>query len=217
MWHAFIELIQALTFAVAHVCGGNVGAAIAVVSFTVRLALVPWTRRMMRRAHERQAVLARLKPQLDRLQKRYANDQRRLAEETLALYKANGVRMFDPQALVGYAILAPLFGGLYGAVRAGLGAGKRFLWVADLARPDAAMALVASALVGLSIALGRADTAEAARMLRFSALLAAGTTLSFLFSASGAMAVSVAAGALAPRGLRAMQNHPRRSSVRDSR
>ncbi len=196
MWNAFIELIQALIFAVAHVCGGNVGAAIAVVSFTVRLALVPMTRRMAQRARERQAVLARLKPQLARLDKRYAKDQRRLAEETLALYRANGVRMFDPQALVGYAIQAPLFGGLYGAVRAGLGAGKRFLWVADLARPDAAMALVASALVGLSIALGSAESAEAARALKISAVLAAGTTLWFLFSASGAMAVSVAEGAV---------------------
>lgn len=197
MWHAFVELIQALIFAVAHASGGNVGAAIAIVSFTVRLALIPLTRRVMQRAREKQARLAALKPQLAKLQRRYARDQARLAEETLALYKRNGIRMLDPLAAVSYLVQAPLFGGLYAAVRAGLGAGRRFLWVADLSRPDGWLAFTAALLVGAatlaSAQQGGAAQATATAM-RVSAVISAAMTLLFMWAAPAAVVVSVVAG-----------------------
>jgi YidC/Oxa1 family membrane protein insertase len=199
VWHAFVELIQALIFSVAHVCGGNVGAAIAIVSFTIRLALVPLTRRVMQRAREKQAQLEALKPQLARLQRRYAKDQVRLAEETLALYKRNGIRMLDPLTVVSYLVQAPLFGGLYAAVRAGLGAGRRFLWVADLSRPDGWLALTAALLVGAatlaSAQQGGAGQATATAM-RVSAVISAVMTLALMWAVPGAVVVSVAAGAV---------------------
>ena len=54
--------------------------------------------------------------------------------------------MLDPLMLVSVAIQLPLFGGLYAfnnLVRAGLVAGRRFLWIADLGRPDGWIALAA--------------------------------------------------------------------------
>lgn len=199
MWHAFVELIQALIFSVAQVCGGNVGAATAIVSFTIRLALVPLTRRVMQRARAKQARLEALKPQLARLKGRYAKDQARLAEETLALYKRNGIRMLDPVTVVSFLVQAPLFGGLYAAVRAGLGAGRRFLWVADLSRPDGWLALTAALLAGAatlaSAQQGGAAQATATAM-RVSAVISALMTLVFMWAAPGAVVVSVAAGAV---------------------
>lgn len=199
MWDAFVELIRMLIFAVAHACGGNIGGSIAIVSFTVRIALIPLTLRVQKRAREKQRVLEGLKPLIERLQKRYAKDPRRVAQETFLLYKKHGIQFFDRLTVVSFAIQAPPLSGLFSAVRSGLGAGKRFLWVADLSRPDALFAFVASGLVGLSMWIGASGTmsdAAAQTALRVSLVISVGMTLMFLLSASSGVAVSVAAGAL---------------------
>lgn len=201
MWDAFIEVIRAVIFAGAHAFGGSIGASIALVTFVLRLALIPLSLRLARRARENAERLAGLNPQLERLQKRYAKDPRRLAVETLALHRKHGVRMFDPLMWVSGAVQLPLFGGLYAAVRAGLGAGKRFLWIADLGRPDGWIALGAAALVGASILAAPVGSAPGGAMggataIRVSAMLAIVSTLVFMINAPAATVVSVAAGAV---------------------
>ena len=137
MWAALVDLIRVAIFAAAHVCGGSLGAAIVAVSVVVRVALLPLTLRLARQAREQQARLAALKPKMDALQRRHAGDPARLAREVRALHAANGIRLFTPRGLVGFLVQAPLLGGLFAAVRGGLGARTRFLWIADLSRPDA--------------------------------------------------------------------------------
>ena len=73
MWGSFVELLRAAIFGAAHVCGGSLGSGVLLVSAVVRLALLPLTLRLARRAREQQAKLATLKPQLDALQRRYAD------------------------------------------------------------------------------------------------------------------------------------------------
>ncbi len=155
MWDTSIELLRALILTVAQAMGGSVGGSIALVSFAFRLALIPLSLKVARRMNTpvQQAKLAELKPQLERLKKRHANDSHALARETMALYKRNGVRLMDPLMLASMAIQLPLLGALFAVVRAGLGAGKRYLWIADLSRPDVLLATGASALVAGSVAL----------------------------------------------------------------
>ena len=196
MWDAFIELIRALIFAVAHACGGSIGGSIALVSFAVRILLIPLSLRVMQRAREKQAVLERLKPQIARIERRYGKDSASVATETLALYRQNGIGMFDRLTLVSFAVQAPLLCGLFAAVRAGLGAGRRFLWIVDLSAPDGWLALGAAGLVGLTVWLAPQAPGASAAMVRMSVLLAAGTTVLFLVTSSSAIAVSVAAGAV---------------------
>src|SRR4051812_22367293 len=150
MWAGFVELLRAAIFAAAHVCGGSLGGGILPVSAGVRLALLPLTLRLARRAREQQAKLAALRPELEALQRRYANDPGRLLRETRAIHAKHGISLLTPSGLVGMAIQFPVLGGLFAAVRTGLGATVRFLWVGDLARPDGALLLIATALTAWS-------------------------------------------------------------------
>ena len=195
MWAAFVDVLRAAIFSAAHVCGGSLGGGILLVSALVRLALLPLTLRLARRAREQQAKLAALRPELEALQRRYASDPQRLFRETRALQAKHGISVVTPSAFVGLAIQFPVLGGLFAAVRNGLGAKVRFLWVADLARPDGALLLGIAALTawGVSTAPGPSgQTASQMPLLIFSVL----GTVAFLWSASSAVALSVGAGSL---------------------
>jgi YidC/Oxa1 family membrane protein insertase len=203
VWDTFIELLRLLIVAGAHACGGSIGGGIALVSFLLRLALIPLSLKVARRAQEQLRKLAELKPMIERLQKRHAKEPAHsttLARETMALYKRNGVRMLDPLMLVAVATQGTLFSGILAVIRAGLGAGKRFLWIGDLSRPDVLLAMIAAGLVAWSIALSGssapASGAQATTMLRVSMAISAVMTLVFLLSAGSGVAVSVAAGAV---------------------
>jgi len=195
MWAGFVELLRAGIFAAAHVCGGSLGGGILLVSAGVRLALLPLTLRLARNARAQQAKLATLQPEIEALQRRFANDPTGLLRETRALHAKHGIRMLTPSGLLGMAIQFPVLGGLFAAVRTGLGAKVRFLWVSDLARPDGALLLIATALTawGISSAPNTpGQTTNQTPILVVGVLL----TAAFLWTASSAVALSAGAGSL---------------------
>ena len=197
MWSAFVELIRMTIFTAAHVCGGSLGAGIVAVSVAMRLALLPVTLRIARQARVQQARLAALKPEIERLQRRHAGDPARLMRETQALYAANGIRLLSPGGLIGILVQLPLLSGLFAAVRAGLGARVRFLWIGNLALPDALLIAVVTILTaGSMLLVPRPPGATAASYTMGLLLLGAGGTLFFLWSASSAVALSLGAGTL---------------------
>jgi len=194
VWTSFVELIRVFIFGAAHVCGGSLGGGIFVASLAVRLALLPLTLRLARNAMEQQRRLLRIRPQLERLQKRFANDPLRLLQETQALHRRHGIRLISPRSLVGMAVQAPLLGGLFAAVRTGLGSKVRFLWIADLARGDALLAFGVAALSAGAVWL--TPTSGPPHAATVTVVFIGLATAVFLWSASSAVAVSVGAGAL---------------------
>lgn len=195
MWAGFVELLRAGIFAAAHVCGGSLGGGILLVLAGVRLALLPLTLRLARNARAQQAKLATLQPEIEALQRRFANDPGRLLRETRALHAKHGIGLLTPSGLLGMAIQFPVLGGLFAAVRTGLGAKVRFLWIGDLARPDGALLLIATALTawGISSAPNSpGQTTSQTPMLVVGVLL----TAAFLWTASSAVALSAGAGSL---------------------
>jgi YidC/Oxa1 family membrane protein insertase len=197
MWSAFVELIRMTIFGAAHVCGGSLGAGILAVSVVARLALLPLTLRIARQARAQQARLAALKPEIERLQRRYAKDPAGLMRETRALYEKNGIRLVSSAGLIGILVQLPLLSGLFAAVRAGLGARVRFLWIGNLALPDALLiALVTALSAGSMLLLPRPASANAASWTTAMLVLGGGATLIFLWSASSAVALSLGAGSL---------------------
>ena len=196
MWNAFVELIRVTIFSAAHVCGASLGAGILAVSLALRLALMPLTLRIARQARAQAERLAALKPEIERLQRRYAKDPARLMRETQALYAANGIRFLTPTGLVGLLVQMPLLGGLFSAVRAGLGARVRFLWIGNLALPDALLIALVAALGAGSMLLAPRPQGAPASQTATMLLVGGGLTLFFLWSASSAVALSLGAGSV---------------------
>src|SRR6478735_9128556 len=74
-WSLVVDGVRALVFAAAHLFGNSVGSGILAVSVLVRLALLPLTLRATRRAMEHQARVAALKPDLERLKRKFGDDR----------------------------------------------------------------------------------------------------------------------------------------------
>ena len=89
LWTVFVELVRQILFVLALPLGGNLGAAIVVLSIGVRLALLPMTLRLAIKAQEIQRTIRDLAPELERLKRRYAADPVGLARETQAPAERN--------------------------------------------------------------------------------------------------------------------------------
>jgi YidC/Oxa1 family membrane protein insertase len=193
MWEAFVDVVRATIFAGSHLFNGSLGASVVVISTLARLAILPLAVRAARHARANQAKLLALKPHLDRLQKRHRDDRRRLLIETQELYRKNDVQLLGRSGLASFVIQMPLLGALFAAVRDGLGARVRFLWITDLARPDAALTALVVGLTGVvTLATPAAPGSPVGPRLLTAVIM--GATLTFLWSASSAVALSVGAG-----------------------
>jgi YidC/Oxa1 family membrane protein insertase len=161
-WSLVVDAVRALVFAVAHLFGNSVGSGIVAVSVLVRLALLPLTLRAARRAMEHQARIAALKPELERLRQKLGDDRAGLADATMRLYRERGIGVMPQGTLVSTLVQLPIGAALYQAFARGLGAKLGFLWVGDLARPDAILAGVAASLAGLAAGLSTTSSHRSA-------------------------------------------------------
>ena len=195
LWDQVVELLRALIFGVAHVCNGSLGAAVLLVSLAMRLALLPLTLRLARRALRHRQRLADLQPEVERLRRRYASDPAGQWREVAAFYRRRGVRQVDPAGLLGGLAQLPVLGALFATLRKGMGVGARFLWVRNLAMPDLTITLVVTALTVAGVALApSADPTRRASSLPL--LVTAVGTFWFLSSTSALFAVASAGGSL---------------------
>jgi YidC/Oxa1 family membrane protein insertase len=150
IWSDIIDAVRALVFLASQACGHSVGGGILLVSFAVRVALLPLTLRMARRVREHQSRIAALAPTLEKLRQRHAKDQAALGQATLDLYAQHGVGPLPKGSLVSLLVQMPIGAALYRAFGGSWGTRTPFLWMSDLARPDTALALACATLAGVA-------------------------------------------------------------------
>jgi len=129
---------------------GSLGGAIVVLSLGIRVALLPLTVKLARRARRNQEMMSILRPEIERLQKKYAEKPRQLLEEMGKLYRKHDCNPFDIPALLAGFVQLPLFGILYSSIKNSLGPGGSFLWIKSLASPDFLLTLLILSLTGLT-------------------------------------------------------------------
>lgn len=110
----------------------NYGIAIIVVTLFVKILLFPLTYKSMKSM----AQLSKLRPQMERIQKKYADDKQKLQQEIWALYKSNGANPLS--GCLPLLIQMPVFFALYRVLfnsmelyQAPFG-----LWIHDLSAKD---------------------------------------------------------------------------------
>jgi YidC/Oxa1 family membrane protein insertase len=186
VWGQFVDAIHGALLCMSTALGGNMGWAIAVLSLLVRVVLLPLTLRLAYRGLETQAALKRLEPELRRVRAKYKADQVKLLEETAKLYQKHGVKLADGRSLAGNLVQLPIFIGLFGAIRRGLGSGGSFLWVKNIASPDLPLAGICAAVTALSAWLApNVSASQRAPMVVLPALL----TLFFLARVAAGMSI----------------------------
>jgi YidC/Oxa1 family membrane protein insertase len=111
-----------------HFLGDNLGLAILGVATIIRLAMIPLVKKQTNMTKK----MSSLKPELDKLQKKYANNKEKLAEEQVKLYKKVG---YNPLGCIGTFIpQIIILSALIGVVRAVTGSNLEGLypWVRDI-------------------------------------------------------------------------------------
>lgn len=197
-WALFLDLLQAGLFAAMQACGGNLAGGIIMMSLAVRLTLLPLTYAIARRALRRAAVLRELQPELTRLRHRYQADPSRLAAEHARLLRQHGLSLVDGRSMLGAFLQLPFVGGMYSVVRGALasGNGGRFLWIQNIARPDAMLGFMVAALTYVVALLSPHLQQQSSRVwmvvpavLTFAVLLRLSAGLGLYWGASSAIAV----------------------------
>lgn len=87
----FRPLFNLLVFITDVVPGNNVGISILVVTIVVRAILIPPSYHQAKQMQNNQTKMGELKKELDKIKKKYKNDQSKKAEETMKLYKEAGI------------------------------------------------------------------------------------------------------------------------------
>ena len=187
IWTHFVDLLYSTLFGVSILFGGNMGVAIAVVSLTFRLALLPFTVRLAYRSLEMQAVLKSIEPELAKIRSKYKDNPQRMWAETAKMHRQHGIRVIEGRSLIAMLVQLPLFLGLFGAVRRGLSSTGRFLWIKNLMAPDPLLAAICAILTGLSGVLGSHYVSQQQRYM--SMVLPAILTFLFLWRISAGVTI----------------------------
>ncbi len=111
-----------------HYLGDNLGLAILAIALIVRLALIPLTRRQT----EMTKKMANMRPELEKLQKQYANNKEKLSQEQVKLYQRMG---YNPLGCLGtfipqLVVLSVLIGVIRAVTVSNLDG--LYTWVRDL-------------------------------------------------------------------------------------
>lgn len=163
-WHAVTTGLLHLITGFAQMTGISEALSLLVLTLLARLALLPLTLGAALRAERNREKLLRLQPELDRLKAEWKEDPGRLASETLALQRRNGIRVLDGMGLLNGALQA-LFGlGWFQAIRRA-GIASRFLWIGSLARPDLWLAGIVGLLALLAAVLAPGFRPEPSSLL----------------------------------------------------
>jgi len=133
----FGSLLEALTGAL----GGIVGLAIVLLSVVNRLLLLPLTRIAERWQRDVDEIRTRLSPELSAIRMESRAEER--GQRIFALYRAHDVSPFyGVKSLLGVAVQLPVFLAMYHMLDENVAlAGRGFLWIEDLSRPDRVLAL----------------------------------------------------------------------------
>jgi YidC/Oxa1 family membrane protein insertase len=146
IWDNFVDFLIAGLLSLSQVYNGNMGFAILTFSLMVRLMLLPLSLKLAYQSSLRQLKMKSLQPELDKLKKRYKDQPQQLAEATIKFYKQHNINLFDAKSIFGGLLQAPIFMGMFSAIGRGVGSGKNFLWITDLAQPDKLILVLVSAL-----------------------------------------------------------------------
>ena len=208
LWHGFVALIAQMLGGLAHGLGDSYGLAIVIMAMLVRLSLLPWTLRAAEQGWHQRRKMESIKPQLEQLAERHANDPTAHAAAMRTLYREHGIGAGMGGGLLTALVQAPIGLGVYNAIRQGLAGAGSFLWIPRLARPDVILALLVALLSYAAMALNPAMSAQMKTVLQWLPVLVsfvvvwhAAAGLGLYWAASSA--VNVLQSALLRRRLRA--------------
>lgn len=144
-WRALIyqPILNLLIYILTYMPNHNLGLGIIVLTILIRtILLIPSQKGM--KAQRRMQLL---QPKLEELKKTHANDQQRLAQETMLLWKSHKVNPLS--SCLPLIIQLPVLIGLYNVIQGGLNPDRSFLIYSFM--PAFSIAEISSSFLGLNL------------------------------------------------------------------
>jgi len=151
LWTDAVDILRESMVAYAHATNGNLATGILIVTVLARIAMFPLMIRVARASARHQDRVRAIQPELDAVKARFKNDSVQAAVETRKIFTREGIPMVPLAGVLGGLAPAPVLLALYAAVRQCAAVGGRFLWIADINRPDRLLAVLVGA-IGVGIA-----------------------------------------------------------------
>jgi len=179
LWTLWLDAIRSVLSFLSTGSGLGLGLGVIAMTITVRTALLPLTWVIGWRGCVRQKRLQGLQPELEKLKEQFSGDSQSYTRHMMSLYEKHGLKLVDGTALLGALAQIPVLLGIFQVLRA-VPLGGRFLWVANLARPDLWLALLAGLATTLLV-VANPDLPQHLRliMIMIPAILAVITALKF--------------------------------------
>jgi YidC/Oxa1 family membrane protein insertase len=184
LWTMWTQLLEtALGYLGTHF-GFSEAISIIVLTLIARTVLMPVSLTAAFRMQKNKEVMERMRPALAELRKTLKDNPSALAQRTMALYRENGVTMIDKVALLNIGTQGVFGLGVFQCLKR-MTFSSKFLWIANLAKPDYLLTALVAGLMLLGMVL----------------MPGASTDSSALFMFAISIAVSVAAIAALPSAL----------------
>lgn len=211
LWTMWTHALQAGVGLIAAQLGLSEALAIIVLTLIARAAMLPVSLASAYRMQINKEAVARLKPTLEALRERLKADPAELARQTMALYRENGVQFIDKLSLLNIGSQSVFGLGLFQALNR-ISFDSKFLWIANLAKPDLWLTLLVGALMLLGMTLMPGALHETNMLLMMAvAVIVSVVTIAALPSALGLYwATSNAATVLQTLALRGLLARRRR-------
>lgn len=143
----FVHPFALLIHTVAQWCNGSYGLSIILITFLIRLALMPLMLRQYKNQMAMKEKMDRLKPEMDAIQKKMKAEKdpkkkQELQSEMMGLYQKHGVNPLNMGCLP-IIIQMPILTGFYYAIRSSKEiTTHKFLWF-SLGQPDIVLTIIA--------------------------------------------------------------------------
>ena len=165
IWTSFIGFISQSIELLSSEVGLSQALAIVLFTFLARLILMPINTKATINMVLKKKKITKLKPELERIKTTYQDTPSEVAKRSMALYKKHQITLFDKTSLANMTGQGILGFGIFQALQQ-MVLNSKFAWIANIAKPDIALALLVGALTYLSM-LAMPGSAEQASTLIF--------------------------------------------------
>jgi len=152
IWNMSTTLIENAMIFISSQFG--ISEALSIIAFTLisRIALLPISFKAAYNMYKNNLAMKELKPEIERLKERYKENPGELTKKMMSLYKEKGIKFMDRTSALNLGSQGVLGFGVFQTLKA-MVLDSKFMWIANIAKPDMALAFLVGVLTFLSMAM----------------------------------------------------------------
>ena len=164
LWTTWMHILESVLWFLTMHFGFSEAASIIILTLLARAAMMPLSLSAAYKAQTNKEKIERIKPTLEKLRNKFKDNPHELATRTMALYREKGIKFIDKKTILNI-VAQSIFGlGMFKVLRR-IEFRSKFLWIADLGKPDFLLTILVGILMAVSMVLMPESTGHASMWL----------------------------------------------------